>query len=275
MVVRGAPAIGITAAYGIALATRGGEPLEQAAATLLAARPTAVNLRWAVEHMLALPAASHDHAARRLHDDDIRINRLLGAHGAALLPKGSTILTHCNAGALATGGWGTALGVARSAWESGRLARVVAGETRPYLQGARLTAWECEQEGIPCTLITDSMAASVLSEGGIDAIVVGADRVAANGDVANKIGTLGLAVLARHYEVPFYVAVPTSTIDLRTSDGTRIPIEQRDAEEVRGFRGLRWAAEVDVHNPAFDVTPAELVTAWITEEGPWEPTATA
>ena len=275
MVVRGAPAIGITAAYGIALATRDGEPLEQAAATLLAARPTAVNLRWAVEHMLAQPAASHDDAARRLHDDDVRINRLLGAHGAALLPAGSTILTHCNAGALATGGWGTALGVARSAWESGRLARVVAGETRPYLQGARLTAWECEQEGIPCTLITDSTAASVLSEGGIDAIVVGADRVAANGDVANKIGTLGLAVLARHYRVPFYVAVPTSTIDLRTSDGTGIPIEQRDAEEVRGFRGLRWAAEVDVHNPAFDVTPAELVTAWITEEGPWEPTATA
>ncbi|MEZ4241519.1 MAG: S-methyl-5-thioribose-1-phosphate isomerase [Myxococcota bacterium] len=170
------------------------------------------------------------------------------------LPDGARLYTHCNAGALATGGCGTALGVARAAWSGGSLRRVYAGETRPYLQGARLTAWECAEAGIPCTLVTDSTAATLLSRGEVDAVVVGADRVAANGDVANKIGTLGLAVLARHYDVPFYVAVPRSTLDLATPDGAAIPIEERAADEVRGFGAVRWAADVDVYNPAFDVT---------------------
>ena len=247
-------------------------PAEEAARVLLAARPTAVNLRWAVEHMQSLPVSTWDDAARTLHEEDIAINRAIGGHGAALLPEGSTVYTHCNAGALATGGWGTALGVVRSAWEAGRLAHVIAGETRPYLQGARLTAWECQQEDIPCTLVTDSTAASLMAAGKVDAVVVGADRVAANGDVANKIGTLGLAVLARHYGVPFYVAVPHSTLDARTPTGADIPIEERDASEVRGHGGARWAADVDVFNPAFDVTPADLVTGgWITERGLWQP----
>ncbi len=272
MVIRGAPAIGITAAYGMALAARRQEDLDAAAETLLAARPTAVNLRWAVEHMQSLPAASWDRAARELHQEDIRINKAIGTHGAALLPTGATVYTHCNAGALATGGWGTALGVIRSAWSSGRLAHVFAGETRPYLQGARLTAWECEQEGIPCTLVTDSTAATLMAAGRVDAVVVGADRVAANGDVANKIGTLGLAVLASHYDVPFYVAVPHSTLDARTPCGADIPIEERDPAEVRGHGGTLWAANVEVFNPAFDITPAELVTGgWITEQGSWHP----
>jgi methylthioribose-1-phosphate isomerase len=272
MVIRGAPAIGITAAYGMALAARNGEDLDAAATILLAARPTAVNLRWAVEHMQGLPIDQWDAAARDLHTDDIRINQAIGMHGASLLPEGSTVYTHCNAGALATGGWGTALGVVRSAWQSGRLAHVFAGETRPYLQGARLTAWECEQEGIPCTLVTDSTAASLMAAGKVDAVVVGADRVAANGDVANKIGTLGLAVLAKHYRIPFYVAVPHSTLDPRTPSGDDIPIEERDPAEVRGHGGARWAADVDVFNPAFDITPAALVSGgWITEQGPWHP----
>jgi len=269
MVVRGAPAIGITAAYGMALDAQRGAALSAAAEGLLAARPTAVNLRWAVERMASLPPDQILAAARVLHEEDIEINRRIGAHGAALLPPEARVYTHCNAGALATGGYGTALGVVRSAWTSGRLTRVFAGETRPLLQGARLTAWECERQGIPCTLVTDSAAASLMADGQIDAVVVGADRVAANGDVANKIGTLGLAVLARHYGLPFYVAVPRSTLDERTPNGAAIPIEQRDPAEVRGFGGQRWAAEVAVHNPAFDVTPAALVTAWITEEGLW------
>jgi methylthioribose-1-phosphate isomerase len=224
-----------------------------------------------VDKMLALPREQIPAAAVALHAEDVRINRALGDHGARLLPEGARVYTHCNAGALATGGYGTALGVVRSAWASRRLARVYAGETRPYLQGARLTAWECAQEGIPCVLVTDSTAASLMAGGGVDAVIVGADRVAANGDVANKIGTLGLAILARHHGLPFYVAVPCSTLDPATPDGAQIPIELRPADEVRGFGGVRWAADVDVHNPAFDVTPAELVTAWITEEGLWTP----
>jgi len=272
MVVRGAPAIGITAAYGMVLAHRAGEPLEAAAERLLAARPTAVNLRWAVEEMLAADSDHLEATARHIHEDDIARCRSIGGHGAEQLPEGATVYTHCNAGALATGGWGTALGVVRSAWERGRLQRVFAGETRPYLQGARLTAWECEQEGIPCTLVTDSTAASLLAAGRVDAVVVGADRVAANGDVANKIGTLGLAVMAHHFGVPFYVAMPTSTIDPRTPRGADIPIEVRDEAEVRGFGEQRWAAEVEVFNPAFDITPARLVTGgWITENGRWSP----
>lgn len=275
MVVRGAPAIGITAAYGMAIAALGGRDLQQAAAILCAARPTAVNLRWAVDAMAALPRTEIPEAAAKLHAEDISINRALGDHGARLIqtiaPQGARIYTHCNAGALATGGYGTALGVVRSAWREGYLTNVYAGETRPYLQGARLTAWECQQEGIPCTLVTDSTAASLMASGRVDAVVVGADRVARNGDVANKVGTLGLAVLARHYGIPFYVAVPLSTLDLQTPSGQQIPIEERAAEEVRGFGEARWAAEVEVFNPAFDVTPASLVTAWITERGTWSP----
>lgn len=275
MVVRGAPAIGITAAYGMALAALRGDDLDDAAQVLRAARPTAVNLGWAVDAMLHVDRASGrvaiPAAAAALHAEDIRINRAIGDHGARLLPRDARVYTHCNAGALATGGYGTALGVVRSAWTTGRLARVFAGETRPYLQGARLTAWECAVEGIPCTLVTDSTAAAVMARGEVDAVVVGADRVAANGDVANKIGTYGLAVLARHHGLPFYVAVPRSTLDPACPDGRAIPIEERDAAEVRGFAGARWAADVDVFNPAFDVTPADLVTAWITEDGPWTP----
>lgn len=273
MVVRGAPAIGITAAYGMALAAAAGEDLEQAAETLLASRPTAVNLRWAVERTLAVPRDRIRTEAERIHAEDIAINKAIGEHGAALLPPDASILTHCNAGALATGGWGTALGIVRSAVLKGGVKRVFADETRPYLQGARLTAWELDRDGIPCTLIADVAAASFLASGQVDAVIVGADRVAANGDVANKVGTLGLAILARHYGVPFYVAVPRSTLDPRTPTGAEIPIEERSADEVRGHAGVVWAADVDVRNPAFDVTPAELVTAWITEDGPWQPEA--
>lgn len=286
MVVRGAPAIGITAAYGMALAalhTREIGALEAAGRTLCAARPTAVNLAWAVEAMLALAregrAGEILDAARRLHEEDIAINRSLGDSGARWLAqrfpeRQLRLYTHCNAGALATGGYGTALGIVRSVAAEGRLERVYAGETRPYLQGARLTAWECEQDHLPCTLVTDSMAATLMSAGRVDAVVVGADRVARNGDVANKVGTLGLAVLARHYGLPFIVAVPCSTLDLATSSGEQIPIEERPADEVRGFGGNLWAADVDVFNPAFDVTPASLVSAWITERGPWTPAST-
>jgi methylthioribose-1-phosphate isomerase len=275
MVVRGAPAIGITAAWGMALAAAAGEDLDEAAGILCEARPTAVNLKWAVDAMRALPREEIPGAAARLHEDDIRVNRAIGGHGAHLLPASARVYTHCNAGALATGGYGTALGVVRAAWEAGRLERVFAGETRPYLQGARLTAWECAEEAIPCTLVTDSTAAALMAGGRIDAVVVGADRVAANGDVANKIGTLGLAVLARHYDLPFYVAVPTSTLDAACPDGSAIPIEQRAADEVRGFGDQRWAAEVEVFNPAFDVTPAALVSAWVTEHGLWTPSPRA
>jgi methylthioribose-1-phosphate isomerase len=271
MVVRGAPAIGITAAYGMALDAARGADLDEAARVLAAARPTAVNLAWAVHRMRALPREAIPAAARALHADDVALNRRLGAHGAALLPDGARVYTHCNAGALATGGYGTALGIVRAAWAAGKLRGVYAGETRPYLQGARLTAWECQQEGIPCTLVADVAAATVLSQGRVEAVVVGADRVAANGDVANKVGTFGLAVLAAQFGVPFYVAVPRSTLDAACPDGASIPIEERGADEVRGYGGLLWAADVDVFNPAFDVTPAALVTAWITEDGPWRP----
>ena len=271
MVVRGAPAIGITAAYGMALAAAAGEDLDAAAETLLASRPTAVNLRWAVERVRGLDPGAIEEEARKIHAEDVAINKAIGEHGSKLLPSNATILTHCNAGALATGGWGTALGVIRSAANTGGVKRVFADETRPYLQGARLTAWELDRDGIPCTLIADVAAASFIADGSIDAIIVGADRVAANGDVANKVGTLGLAVLAKHYGVPFYVAVPQSTLDARTPTGAEIPIEERSADEVRGHAGVTWAADVDVRNPAFDVTPAALVTAWITESGLWAP----
>ncbi|MFK7930249.1 MAG: S-methyl-5-thioribose-1-phosphate isomerase [Myxococcota bacterium] len=271
MVVRGAPAIGVTAAYGMALAAQGGEDLDVAAKVLMQSRPTAVNLRWALERIAHLDRQDIDAEARKIHQEDIELNQRLGDHGSALLRKGARVYHHCNTGTLATGGWGTALGVIRSAWRDGNLGHVWVGETRPYLQGARLTAYELAVEDIPCTLITDSTAAWLMANGKVDAIVVGCDRVAANGDTANKIGTLGLAVLAKHYDVPMYIAMPTSTLDRRCANGSHIPIEERSADEVLGHRGLKWAADVPVYNPAFDVTPAELITAWITEEGIWKP----
>jgi methylthioribose-1-phosphate isomerase len=215
------------------------------------------------EAAAALLACAHE-----LRDDDIRLNRAMGAHGARLLGANTRVLTHCNAGALATAGHGTALGVLRSAVEAGKHIEVYADETRPFLQGARLTAWELQQDGIPVTLIADSAAAFLMSRGKVDAVIVGADRVAANGDVANKIGTYGLAVIARRHGIPFYVACPLSTIDVTIASGADIPIEERSAEEVLGYRGARWAPEgVAAANPVFDVTPAELVSALITEKG--------
>jgi methylthioribose-1-phosphate isomerase len=269
MVVRGAPAISIAAAYGLAMEAERAGDLNLARKVLLASRPTAVNLRWALDRLAKLPPEQLMAAARALHAEDLAINRALGAVGAALLGDAPTLLTHCNTGALATGGWGTALGVIRSAVEQGKQPHVYVGETRPYLQGARLTAWELEQEAIPCTLITDSTAASVMPK--VDAVLVGCDRVAANGDTANKIGTLGLAILARHYQVPFYVCMPTSTLDTACPSGAEIPIEEREPAEVLGYGSTQWAANVPVYNPSFDVTPAELISGWITERGMWRP----
>jgi methylthioribose-1-phosphate isomerase len=288
MVVRGAPAIGVAAAYGVALEALRLQGLGQDAFhagmthgfdVLGKSRPTAVNLFWALQRMQrvwarlgeAAPVAVAERLLEEAHAifaEDVQINRAMGAHGADLLPDGARVLTHCNAGALATAGHGTALGVIRSAVEAGKRISVIADETRPFLQGARLTAWEMVQENIPVTLISDNMAGYLMSRGEIDAVVVGTDRVAANGDVANKIGTYMVAVLAARHHIPFYVACPLSTIDLTIPDGAHIPIEERAAEEVLGFRDCRWAAEgVRVRNPSFDVTPAELVTALITERG--------
>jgi methylthioribose-1-phosphate isomerase len=288
MVVRGAPAIGCAAAYGVALeslALRSSSyedfvaGMEKGFDVLAASRPTAVNLFWALKRMRSVWQDNKHFTVDKIVDcliaeaheisvDDIRINRAMGAYGAALLPDGARVLTHCNAGALATAGHGTALGVIRSAVEVGKRIAVIADETRPFLQGARLTAWEMVQEGIPVTLITDNMAGHLMSLGEIDAVVVGTDRVAENGDVANKIGTYMVAVLAQRHGIPFYVACPISTIDLTIPDGASIPIEERAAEEVTGFGQSQWAAKgVQVRNPAFDVTPAELVTALITEKG--------
>ena len=288
MVVRGAPAIGCAAAYGIALEALAlrqhkreafAVALERGFAVLAASRPTAVNLFWALARMrgvwqvgqhlsLTEIAASLLHEAHEIAAEDVRINRAMGVYGAALLADGARVLTHCNAGALATAGHGTALGVIRSAVEAGKRISVIADETRPFLQGARLTAWEMVQEKIPVTLITDNMSGYLMSRGEIDAVVVGTDRVAANGDVANKIGTYMVSVLAQRHGIPFYVACPLSTIDLTIPDGAAIPIEERSPDEVTGFRDCQWAAPgVAVRNPAFDVTPAELVTALITEKG--------
>ena len=288
MVVRGAPAIGCAAAFGVALeALRHrhaagpafSRAMQRGFDVLAASRPTAVNLFWALKRMRlqweslsAYPAAAQADAllaqAHEIFEEDIRANRALGEHGAALLADGARVLTHCNAGALATAGHGTALGVIRSAVEAGKRISVIADETRPFLQGARLTAWEMVQERIPVTLITDNMAGFMMSRGEVDAVIVGTDRVAANGDVANKIGTYMVAVLAQRHRIPFYVACPVSTIDMAVADGAGIPIEERDPREVTGYRDCQWAAEgVLVRNPAFDVTPAELVTALITERG--------
>src|ERR1035437_5985825 len=275
MVVRGAPAIGCAAAYGIALealalrqASREAliAGLERAFQVLAASRPTAMNLFWALQRMRGVWQAKRHCAVAEIADcllaqaheiaaEDIRINRAMGAHGAALLADGARVLTHCNAGALATAGHGTALGVIRSAVEAGKRISVIADETRPFLQGARLTAWEMVQENIPVTLITDNMAGHLMSRGDVDAVVVGTDRVAANGDVANKIGTYMVAVLAQRHRIPFYLASAVSTIDLALVDGAAIPIEERAADEVTGFRDYQWAAHgVEVRNPAFDIT---------------------
>jgi len=285
MVVRGAPAIGVTAAFGLALEAarfrRGDlhDDFERAAAVLLAARPTAVNLQWAIQRLRETAATFAEDAApealakalqRRalaLYREDIAANRALGDAGAKILPRGD-VMTHCNAGALATAGYGTALGVIRSAWNQGRRFGVYASETRPFLQGARLTAWELVKLHIPVTLLTDGMAGALLASGRVASVVVGTDRTAANGDVANKIGTYTIAALAHRHGVPFFVAAPTSSIDLDCPTGADIPIEQRDEDEVTHVFGRRIAAQgVRVFNPAFDVTPAELVTAIITEQG--------
>jgi methylthioribose-1-phosphate isomerase len=266
MVVRGAPALGVAGAMGVALARATGEPLPSAAGRIVATRPTAANLEWGVNQALAADDPISE--ARRLAAEDVARNRALGAVGAPLLPDGARVLTHCNTGSLACAGYGTALGVVRAAHESGRAPRVWVDETRPMLQGSRLTAWELGRLGIPATLVADAAAGSLMAADRVDCVIVGADRVAANGDVANKVGTYSLAVLAAHHGVPFYVAAPTSTIDLSCPDGSGIPVERRAAEEVAELAGTRVApAGTAVENPAFDVTPAELVTAIVTEDG--------
>lgn len=291
MQVRGAPAIGVTAAYGMALAalhSTADEPLallddlRRAKTALDAARPTAINLAWATGRMLAVAQAATRpvvamcdlllHEAEMIRDEDEAMCRAIGQHGAALLTPHHDVLTHCNAGGLATAAYGTALAPIRTAFERGQAVHVFVDETRPFLQGARLTAWELQQAGIPLTLITDSMAGHFMQRGAIDCIIVGADRIAANGDVANKIGTYTLAILAQAHGLPFYVAAPTSTIDLATPDGTRIPIEERAADEVTHLAGAAIAPEgIVAAHPAFDVTPQHLVTAIITEQGVLRP----
>jgi methylthioribose-1-phosphate isomerase len=269
MVVRGAPAIGCAAAYGLALAALQGEDLAQAADVLRRSRPTAVNLAWALERVgRAHGAAAMLAEARAIEEEDLAACRSIGRFGAALVPDGAGILTHCNAGGLATAGYGTALGVIRAALESGKRCAVFADETRPWLQGARLTAWELLQDGIPVTLLPDVAAASLLASGRIGCVVVGADRIARNGDTANKIGTYPLALAAHAAGVPFFGAAPISTVDLRALSGADIPIEERSAEEVTHLGGSRVAAEgVQVFNPAFDVTPARYIAAIVTERG--------
>lgn len=285
MVIRGAPAIGVAAAMGVALAIRGTSGqrararFERAAKLLKATRPTAVNLAWAVDRMGRVLEASialdpvrlyrriRDEAIA-IYEEDVAANQMLGRNGATLLGSPASVLTHCNAGALATAGYGTALGVIRAAREAGKEVRVFADETRPFLQGSRLTAWELRKDRIPVTIIADNMAASVLRAGEVNCVIVGTDRTAANGDVANKIGTYPLAVMAQRHQVPFYVAAPLSSIDLACANGDDIPIERRPPEELTEFGGKPIAPKgVEVFNPAFDVTPAELVTAIITERG--------
>ena len=282
MVVRGAPAIGVTAAFGVVLAAqavaRGDDDdagFEAALARLSDARPTAVNLAWALTRMGQRVATVGTRAvdalwneAEAIRTEDLAANRTMGAHGAALMPDGARILTICNTGSLATAGIGTALGVIRAVHAQGRLERVLACETRPYLQGARLTMWELAHDGIPSVLVTDGMPGHLMQRGLIDAVIAGADRVAANGDSANKIGTYQLAVLAKHHGLPFYIAAPRSTVDLAAADGTAIPIEQRAAAEVTRLQGVQIAPEgSDALHPAFDVTPAALIDGIITEAG--------
>ena len=256
MVVRGAPSIGVAAAYGLALAARRGEDLDRAAATLRAARPTAANLVWALEEMRDDPSVEH---ARRIHEEEVERCRRMAEHALELFGPGTRALTHCNAGALATAGYGTAVGALRRAWEEGLVRHVWVDETRPLLQGSRLTAWELDALGVPHAVVADAAAASLMAAGDVDCVVTGADRIAANGDTANKIGTYGLAVLAAHHAIPLYVVAPTSTVDLVTATGAGIPIEERDGREV--------TARFPARNPAFDVTPADLIAAIVTEAG--------
>jgi methylthioribose-1-phosphate isomerase len=288
MVVRGAPAIGVAAAMGIALGVKNSKAengadlkkdFDQICEAIRQTRPTAVNLFWAIRRMqekfetlrirsVAQIKQALIEEARRMHAEDIAANQAMGRHGATLMPASGGVLTHCNAGALATAGYGTALGVIRAAVEQGKKIHVYADETRPFLQGSRLTAWELMKDGIPTTVISDNMAGAMMKQGKIGAIVVGADRVAANGDVANKIGTYTVAVLAKEHGIPFYVAAPISTVDLDTPDGSKIPIEQRNAKEVTHIAGKQMVPDgVGIENPAFDVTPAQYVTAIITERG--------
>lgn len=298
MIVRGAPAIGVAAAYGMYLGAREIETdnrdefltrLEAVAQKLRATRPTAVNLFWAIDRMLktarqTIGPVEHLrqsllNMAQTINAEDLQTCRAIGDHGLEVLPSTPAklrILTHCNAGALATAGYGTSLGVVRSAWYSGRLERLYADETRPRLQGAKLTAWECVQEGIPVTVITDGMAAHCMQRGMVDAVVVGADRIAANGDTANKIGTYNVALIAKAHNIPFFVAAPLSTVDFKLSDGREIPIEERDPEEVFQIGDtLICPPGAEFYNPAFDVTPADLVTAIITEHGAISPSQLA
>ena len=290
MVIRGAPAIGVAAAMGLALAARtskaaGTQRLAvefyRACDLMAATRPTAVNLFWAIDRMKRSFAAGIeagesveeiktrlDREARQIHDEDVESCRRLGAHGSEVVPASARILTHCNAGALATAGYGSALGVIRAAVERGKRVRVLADETRPFLQGARLTAWELVRDGIETTVIADSMAGPLMRDGEVDLVVVGADRIAANGDVANKIGTYTVAVLAKEHNIPFYVAAPVSTIDLSTPNGRLIPIEERDQREITHLKSLRLTPEgALIRNPAFDVTPHRLIAGIITERG--------
>ncbi|TML02020.1 MAG: S-methyl-5-thioribose-1-phosphate isomerase [Actinobacteria bacterium] len=256
LAIRGAPAIGIAAAYGLALAAERGEDLDAAAAALAEARPTAVNLAWALGEMRDDPTPAH---ARRLHEEEVERCRAMAAHAAELFGPGTRALTHCNAGGLATGGYGSAVGALRAAWERGLLAHVWVDETRPLLQGSRLTAWELEAAGIPHAVIADSAAAALMAGGEVDCVVTGADRIAANGDTANKIGTYSLSVLAAYHRLPLYVIAPTSSVDLATATGAEIPIEER--------AGAELTSRFPARNPAFDVTPAGLIAAIVTEHG--------
>ncbi|MGA7293471.1 MAG: S-methyl-5-thioribose-1-phosphate isomerase [Terriglobales bacterium] len=288
MVVRGAPAIGVAAALGIALGVKNSQAengadlkkdFDEICETIRQTRPTAVNLFWAIRRMQEkferirirpIPQIKQDliAEAQRVHAEDIAANQAMGRHGATLMPSTGGVLTHCNAGALATAGYGTALGVIRAAVEAGKKIHVYADETRPFLQGSRLTAWELMKDGIPTTVISDNMAGVMMQQGKIGAIVVGADRIAANGDVANKVGTYTVAILAKEHGIPFYVAAPISTVDLETPDGSKIPIEQRNKKEVTHIAGKQMTPDgVDIENPAFDVTPAKYVSAIITDRG--------
>ena len=288
MVVRGAPAIGVAAAMGIALGVQNSKAensadlkkdIDEISETIRQTRPTAVNLFWAIRRMqdkfatlINLPVDQIKKAlieeSQRMHAEDIAANQAMGRHGATLMPSSGGVLTHCNAGALATAGYGTALGVIRAAVEAGKKIHVYADETRPFLQGSRLTAWELMKDGIPTTVISDNMAGVMMQQGKIGAIVVGADRIAANGDVANKVGTYTVAILAKEHGIPFYVAAPISTVDLETPDGSKIPIEQRNKREVSHIAGKQMVPDgVEIENPAFDVTPAKYVAAIITEKG--------
>ncbi len=288
MVVRGAPAIGVAAAMGIALGVKNSKAesgadlkkdFDQICETIRQTRPTAVNLFWAIRRMTEkferirvrpIPQIKQDliEESQRMHAEDIAANQAMGRHGATLMPSSGGVLTHCNAGALATAGYGTALGVIRAAVEAGKKIHVYADETRPFLQGSRLTAWELMKDGIPTTVISDNMAGAMMKQGKIGAVVVGADRIAANGDVANKIGTYTVAVLAKEHAIPFYVAAPISTVDLECPDGSKIPIEQRNPKEVTHIAGKQMVPDgVQIENPAFDVTPAKYIAAIITERG--------